>query len=123
MTDALVHRGPDDGGVFSTDGVALGSRRLAIIDLTAAGHQPLASADGQLQLVYNGEIYNYRELRRELETHGARVPQRHRHRGRPRRVRASGATDCVRALQRHVGVRALGRAQAASCSARATDSA
>lgn len=65
------HRGPDDAGLFVTDGLLLGMRRLSIIDL-AGGHQPLHDADGSIQLVCNGEIYNFRELRRELEARGRR---------------------------------------------------
>jgi asparagine synthase (glutamine-hydrolysing) len=65
MGDAIVHRGPDDSGVHADGPCALGMRRLSIIDL-AGGHQPLANADGSLVLVCNGEIYNYRELRRQL---------------------------------------------------------
>lgn len=72
MMDELAHRGPDGSGMFVRDGVALGHRRLAIIDLTDAGRQPFASEDGTLQLLHNGEIYNYRELRAELETKGHR---------------------------------------------------
>ena len=72
MAAALDHRGPDGDGSFGEDGVALGFRRLAIIDLSDAGQQPFASDDGSLQLLHNGEIYNYRELRRELEAHGHR---------------------------------------------------
>lgn len=71
MTDALVHRGPDGGGVWTAPGVALGHRRLSIIDL-AGSPQPMASFDGRAMLVFNGEIYNFRELRRELENAGAR---------------------------------------------------
>lgn len=67
MARRLDHRGPDGSGSFAADGVALGFRRLAIIDLSDAGMQPFASADGRLQLVHNGEIYNYRELRTQLE--------------------------------------------------------
>jgi asparagine synthase (glutamine-hydrolysing) len=70
MAGELDHRGPDGRGAFATTGVAFGFRRLAIIDLTDAGSQPFASEDGRLQLMHNGEIYNYRELRRELETAG-----------------------------------------------------
>jgi asparagine synthase (glutamine-hydrolysing) len=70
MARALDHRGPDGDGAFDAEGVALGFRRLAIIDLTDAGMQPFASDDGALRLVHNGEIYNYRELRRELEARG-----------------------------------------------------
>jgi asparagine synthase (glutamine-hydrolysing) len=72
MAAALDHRGPDGDGAFSDEGVALGFRRLAIIDLSDAGRQPFASEDGALQLLHNGEVYNYRELRRELESRGHR---------------------------------------------------
>lgn len=72
MARALAHRGPDGEGSFAGDGVALGFQRLAIIDLSEAGRQPFASDDGRLQLVHNGEVYNYRELRRELEGRGHR---------------------------------------------------
>jgi asparagine synthase (glutamine-hydrolysing) len=64
MTERLRHRGPDDAGLFAGEGVHLGHRRLSIIDLSSAGHQPMTVGD--LTLVYNGEIYNYRELRAEL---------------------------------------------------------
>ena len=66
MTAALAHRGPDDQGIWSQPGIALGHRRLSIIDLSSAGHQPMLSADGRYVLVYNGELYNFRELRTEL---------------------------------------------------------
>src|ERR671911_299478 len=72
MAAALDHRGPDGEGSFADDGVAFGFRRLAIIDLSDAGMQPFASDDGALRLVHNGEVYNYRELRRELEPRGPR---------------------------------------------------
>jgi asparagine synthase (glutamine-hydrolysing) len=65
MTRAVVHRGPDDEGIYTSGPVGLGFRRLSIIDL-AGGHQPLANEDGTVRVVFNGEIYNYRELRREL---------------------------------------------------------
>ena len=74
MTDTLRHRGPDGHGeaVFPDEGTALGHTRLAIIDLSEQGTQPMASKDGRYVLTYNGEIYNYRELRAELEETGAR---------------------------------------------------
>jgi asparagine synthase (glutamine-hydrolysing) len=67
MNASLVHRGPDDGGSFVDDFVGLGHRRLAIIDLSSAGHQPLLSSDGRYCIVYNGELYNFRQLRFELQ--------------------------------------------------------
>lgn len=72
MTAALAHRGPDDEGVWvDPEGrVALGNRRLAIIDLSPAGHQPMTDPTGQVVLTYNGEIYNFRELRAELKASG-----------------------------------------------------
>ncbi len=70
MGQAIAHRGPDDDGVFVDDTAALGFRRLSIIDLVA-GVQPMHSADGRFVMVFNGEIYNYRELRAELEKEGA----------------------------------------------------
>jgi asparagine synthase (glutamine-hydrolysing) len=72
MTDAIVHRGPDDEGHFVEGPCALGHRRLSIIDLSAAGHQPMATPDGRFVISYNGELYNFRELRAELETLGWR---------------------------------------------------
>ena len=69
MCRTIVHRGPDDQGTFHTDWAAIGMRRLAIIDV-AGGHQPVTSAGGRIQLVFNGEIYNFRELRHTLEARG-----------------------------------------------------
>lgn len=71
-TAALTHRGPDDAGLFFDPeaGVGLGHRRLSVIDLSEAGRQPMASDDGILQIAYNGEIYNFQEIRRNLEAHG-----------------------------------------------------
>jgi len=68
MADTLVHRGPDDSGVWTDDsaGIALAHRRLSILDLSAAGHQPMASASGRYVIVFNGEIYNHLELRKKL---------------------------------------------------------
>ena len=72
MTGALVHRGPDDGGVYvdAAAGIGLGNRRLAILDLSANGHMPMTSAQTGVTITYNGEVYNYRALRRELAAHG-----------------------------------------------------
>ena len=71
MGDLTIHRGPDDSGLHADGSVAIGMRRLSIIDLSG-GHQPLSSQDGMLWVVCNGEIYNFRELRRELEEKGYR---------------------------------------------------
>jgi len=70
MADTLVHRGPDDSGVWTDEsaGIALGHRRLAILDLSAAGHQPMVSASGRHVIVFNGEIYNHLDLRKKLES-------------------------------------------------------
>ena len=72
MTDALRHRGPDGEGQFVDGALGLGHRRLAIIDLSPAADQPMESGDGRFALTYNGEVYNFRTLRRELEGHGRR---------------------------------------------------
>ena len=69
MCRTIVHRGPDDQGTFHTDWAAIGMRRLSIIDV-AGGHQPVTSAGGRIRLVFNGEIYNFRELRQTLEARG-----------------------------------------------------
>ena len=72
MTQRLRHRGPDDGDVWISEewGIGLGNRRLSILDLSAAGHQPMHSASGRLVVTYNGEMYNFLSLRRELEALG-----------------------------------------------------
>ena len=76
MRDTLVHRGPDDAGVWTTASpevaVALGFRRLSIIDLSELGHQPMTSSSGRFTMVFNGEVYNFAALRRDLEAGGAR---------------------------------------------------
>ena len=74
MNRRLIHRGPDDGGewVSETGDVGLANRRLAILDVSPAGHQPMHSPDGRLAIAYNGEIYNYVELRDELASLGER---------------------------------------------------
>jgi asparagine synthase (glutamine-hydrolysing) len=70
MVNTIEHRGPDDQGAWVGSGVALGHARLSIIDLTVAGHQPMSSEDGRFQIVFNGEIYNFVELREELSKRG-----------------------------------------------------
>ena len=70
MRETLTHRGPDDAGCYVEPGVALGSRRLAILDLSDRGHMPMRSANGRYWLAYNGEVYNYRALRSELQSDG-----------------------------------------------------
>lgn len=70
MTDVIAHRGPDGEGHWIEGNVGLGHRRLSIIDLSPAGHQPMTSADYRFLLSYNGEVYNFRELRSELEAKG-----------------------------------------------------
>ena len=70
--EKLQRRGPDDSGIWADQLVRLGHRRLAIVDLSATGHQPMVSADGRHVIVFNGEIYNHQELRRELEQRGRR---------------------------------------------------
>jgi asparagine synthase (glutamine-hydrolysing) len=78
MTAQLNHRGPDDGGewIDGETGIALGHRRLSIIDLSPEGHQPMISADGRYVITYNGEIYNYKEIRADLEKNNGPLPWR-----------------------------------------------
>jgi len=101
MADALIHRGPDDGGTWTDAGagVALGHRRLSILDLSPEGHQPMRSACGRFVIVYNGEVYNYRELRAELEKERAAPAWR-----------GHSDTEVILAAIRHWGLdAALGR--------------
>src|SRR5690348_5825737 len=70
MVSAMHHRGPDDAGTFNDNGVSLGMARLAIIDVSNAGHQPMLTPDRQIRIVYNGELYNFREERTILEKLG-----------------------------------------------------
>src|SRR5882672_1765669 len=69
MRDTMTHRGPDDAGVFLGDSVGLGHRRLSIVDL-AGGRQPMPNEDGNIWIVFNGEIYNHKEIRSRLERLG-----------------------------------------------------
>jgi len=71
MNETIVHRGPDDEGIYCGEGIGFGFRRLSIIDLSG-GHQPISNEDGRLWVMLNGEIYNYPELRHELESRGHR---------------------------------------------------
>src|ERR1700685_4791675 len=71
MCDPIRHRGPDDEGYHVDGGCGIGMRRLSIIDLNT-GHQPISNEDGSVWIVFNGEIYNYQELRRDLEAKGYR---------------------------------------------------
>ena len=95
MSDTLVSRGPDNSGswIDAECGLALGFRRLAIIDLTPAGHQPMISASGRFVLTFNGEVYNYRELAQELALAGVSF-------------RGSSDTEVILAGFEHWGVRA-----------------
>ena len=100
MTNSIAHRGPDDEGIWlSRIGqfpIMLGNRRLAILDLSAAGHMPMISEDGRYVVTYNGEIYNYRELRCELQQQGHRFS-------------SSGDTEVVLAAYRQWGPSCLSR--------------
>ena len=69
MMHAIKHRGPDDEGIYVKNNIGLGHVRLSIIDLSSAGHQPMFSSDNRYVIVFNGEIYNYIELKKELEPH------------------------------------------------------
>ena len=106
MSEPLAHRGADADGHYCDGAVGLGHRRLAILDLSPAGQQPMAAPGHANVLVYNGEVYNFRELRAELEAKGIRVPL-------PAPTPRSCCTPCRvgserrRALQRHVRLRAL----------------
>ena len=72
MNAVLAHRGPDDAGIFCAGAIGLAHRRLSIIDLSPAGHQPMANEDGTVWIVFNGEIYNFQALRPDLEHRGHR---------------------------------------------------
>ena len=78
MSATLAHRGPDDEGVWMDPaaGIAMGHRRLSIVDLSPAGHQPMVSASGRYVIIFNGEIYNYSQIREEIELSGAAPPWR-----------------------------------------------
>ena len=96
MTAALLHRGPDDEGVWIGEGVGLGSRRLAILDLSDRAHQPMTNEDGTLWIVFNGEVYNFPTLRQELVDRG-------------HVFRSRGDTETILHLYEDEGVNCLGR--------------
>lgn len=98
MVERLHHRGPDDSGTWIDEacGLGLGHARLAVIDLSPLGHQPMASLCGRYVIAFNGEIYNYRELRSELEAAGESF-------------RSHSDTEVLLALLRRQGTKALGR--------------
>lgn len=72
MNDAISYRGPDDAGVYSDQNISLGHRRLSILDLSKAGHQPMSDKEGKVWIVFNGEIYNYQDIRERLQIKGYR---------------------------------------------------
>src|SRR5687768_1680105 len=94
MTEVMAYRGPDDVGFYEDGDVRLGHRRLSILDLSPAGHQPMESDDGQLVITYNGEVYNYRDLRAELAAKGYRF-------------RTGTDTEVILAAYREYGVECL----------------
>ncbi len=96
MLAQIAHRGPDGSGVEISGSIGLGHRRLAIIDLSPAGRQPMSSSDGCIWITFNGEIYNYRELRRELQLHG-------------HAFRSSSDTEVIIAAYREWGERCVER--------------
>ncbi|PYQ26085.1 MAG: asparagine synthetase B, partial [Acidobacteria bacterium] len=95
MVRRIAHRGPDDEGVYREGPVQLAVRRLAVIDLET-GHQPLSSPSGRLWIAFNGELFNYLELRRELE-------------GKGHRFRTRSDTEVVAAAYEQWGADCLGR--------------
>jgi asparagine synthase (glutamine-hydrolysing) len=90
MGRAMAHRGPDDSGLYEDQWVALSHRRLSVLDLSSAGRQPMSRAGDRLWIVYNGEIYNYREIRRELD-------------GRGHHFRSATDTEVILALYEDMG--------------------
>lgn len=109
MAEALAHRGPDDAGYWVDEaaGVALAHRRLAILDLSPAGHQPMVSAGGRYVIVFNGEIYNHLAIRKELESAG-HAPEWRGHSDTETILAASEHWGIETALKRFVGMFAFG---------------
>jgi len=97
MNAALGRRGPDDHGTYLHDGAGLAHTRLSIIDLSASGHQPMKSASGNTVITFNGEIYNFAELRRELEAGGTYL------------FKSNTDTEVILALYEKYGVEAFSR--------------
>lgn len=108
MTDAIARRGPDSAGSWydAEAGIALGHRRLAIVDLSPAGHQPMVSASGRYQLVFNGEIYNHAALRRALDAQG-QAPEWRGHSDTETLVAGFDAWGIADTLKRATGMFAL----------------
>lgn len=108
MAQALYHRGPDDDGIWvdAPAGIALGHTRLAVIDLSSAGHQPMRSACGRYVIVFNGEVYNHQNLRSELEQVGGQVAWRG-HSDTETLLACVSRWGVVAALQRTVGMFAI----------------
>jgi len=98
MCRALAHRGPDDEGIYTSGPVGLGHRRLSIIDLSAAGHQPMSNDDGSVWITFNGEIYNFLELRRDLEQAGVRF-RSHCDTEVLLKLYEARGTDCLKSLR------------------------
>jgi len=112
MGDTLRHRGPDDEGEILSHknnvGVALGHKRLSIIDLSPAGRQPMSTEDESVWITYNGEIYNFREIRRELEQKGHRFKSNSDTEVILRLYEALGI-ECLQKARWHVCLGALGQ--------------
>src|SRR5438309_371683 len=95
MTDTIVHRGPDDEGIYARENIGLGMRRLSIIDLSG-GAQPIYNEDRTIAVVFNGEIYNFPDLRKELE-------------GRGHQFYTRSDTEVIAHLYEEVGADCIGR--------------